>query len=219
MSVRVDYDALGGMLKLSSWGVQLSNGFCIYINGSMHAYPIAVIQILIRTLPSPDEISKLIKSEARAIKISCGMAIGDQAKETLEETIVHDKKVDKRFDSLERALEGLSGMAIAAISRDKQQHLLLEQISARLTDLEKKATAPLPPTTSQDVDVTMGGASPPLTERRTKAGGKTCITKVAWGREEGKESQAAGDAPPLYTTRHRGPSPGLVTHSSSSPRH
>ena len=55
MSVRVDYDALGGTLKLSSWGVQLSNGFRIYIDGSMHAYSITVIQILIRTLPSPNE--------------------------------------------------------------------------------------------------------------------------------------------------------------------
>ena len=47
MNVRVDYDALGGMLKLTSWGVQLSNGFRIYIDGGMHAYSIAVIQTLI----------------------------------------------------------------------------------------------------------------------------------------------------------------------------
>ena len=55
MSVCVDYDALGGMLKLSSWGIQLLNGFRIYIDGSMHTYSIAVIRILIRTLPSPNE--------------------------------------------------------------------------------------------------------------------------------------------------------------------
>ena len=89
---------------------------------------------------SLEAISMLIKKEARGIRISCAMSVGEQAKETLDETVEQDENMAGRFDSLERALEGLSGMAIAAINRDKQQQMLLEHVSTRLTDLERKVT-------------------------------------------------------------------------------
>ena len=89
---------------------------------------------------SLEAISMLIKKEARGIRISCAMSVRDQVKGTLDETVEHDENMAGRFDSLERVLEGLSGMAIAAINRDKQQQMLLEHVSTRLTDLERKVT-------------------------------------------------------------------------------
>ena len=86
---------------------------------------------------SLERMSGLIKINAEAIISRCEIAVRRQAQATLEETIENDEKIDGRFDSLERALESLSGMAIAAANRVKQQQTLLGQISARLTSLEK----------------------------------------------------------------------------------
>ena len=91
-----------------------------------------------------DRMAELMKKNAQAVMMQIRYTVREQAKETLDETIAHDEKVDKRFDKLELALEGLSGMAIVASNRDRQQQTLLEQVLARLTDLEKKVHPPLP---------------------------------------------------------------------------
>ena len=109
-----------------------------------------------------DRMAELMRKNAQAVMIQNRYTVREQAQETLDETIAHDEKVDKRFDNLELDLEGLSGIAIAASNKDRQQPTLLEQVLARLTDLEKTVhPPPPPPTTSQDVDVAVGGASPP----------------------------------------------------------
>ena len=66
-------------------------------------------------------MAELIKKNAQAVMMQIRYTVKEQAKETLDETIAHDEKVDKRFDKLELALEGLSGMAIAASNRDRQR--------------------------------------------------------------------------------------------------
>ena len=61
---------------------------------------------------SLEEISKLIKKEASGIRGACERVVIREAKKALESDIEHDKVVSKRIESLERALRGLSGMAI-----------------------------------------------------------------------------------------------------------
>ena len=60
-------------------------------------------------------------------------------------TFEHDEVLSKRFKSLERALQGLSGMAIAATNRDKRQLEAPERIEARLSGLEEKMSTPPTP--------------------------------------------------------------------------
>ena len=50
----------------------------------------------------------------------------------------------RRMGTLDKAVEGLSGMAIAATNRDKRQLETLQAIEARLADLERKEKAPPP---------------------------------------------------------------------------
>lgn len=48
----------------------------------------------------------------------------------------------KRFERLERALEGQAGQAIAATNRDKRQLQSREKIETRLADPEKRQPPP-----------------------------------------------------------------------------
>ena len=87
---------------------------------------------------SLEEVSKLIKEEAAWTRRFCEK----EARYTIQG---NRDMILRRMGTLDKAVEGLAGMAITAANRDKQQQVLLEQISARLTDLEKNATTPPSP--------------------------------------------------------------------------
>ena len=87
---------------------------------------------------SLEEVSKLIKEEAAWTRKFCEK----DARYTIQG---NRDMILRRMGTLDKAVEGLTGMAIAATNRDKRQLETLQAIEARLADLERKERAHPPP--------------------------------------------------------------------------
>ena len=66
---------------------------------------------------SLEEVSKLTRKEASAVRCVCESIVIHKMKADLELDKKNDRGVSERFVRLERALEGLYGQAIAAANR------------------------------------------------------------------------------------------------------
>ena len=63
-----------------------------------------------------EEIYRLIKKEASAVRGACEKVVIDEANRTLRMDREHDKVVSEKVARLERALEGLSGQATTNVT-------------------------------------------------------------------------------------------------------
>ena len=100
---------------------------------------------------SLEEMSRLIKKEAEWTRTFC-------EKEARYSLVAHRSIMLRRMDALKKAMEGLTGMPIAATNRDKRHVETLQAIEERLECLEKrKERASAPPS---DGGVAMKGVTP-----------------------------------------------------------